>query len=340
MHQGIFEVQTLTPLFLSGADQNTAELRPPALRGMLRYWQRALLGGIIGTDTQGIALVQHAENALFGSVQRRSPVTIRIAPASSLPRPFHERITIRQGEVWRSTGTGYLLWSMAQSGRQERNNFKPARYYFPSGTSFQVTLAVSTGNESLLHQAIAALWLLTHLGGLGSRSRRCAGSLNARPLTAISPDLPFAPPTHMLALKNQLEQGIAVARTLNQVDIRTIHDASFDALAHEACRIWILQDQQPWPNPEIALQTIGKRLQDYRHSLSIVQRQIFGLPLSPLSSQRRPSPLLLRITRLRNNTYVGIALLFKTCSNSVRKEDYNIIEQWIYTFPGAMEVML
>src|SRR5450432_1625738 len=183
MHQGIFEVQTLTPLFLSGADLNTAELRPPALRGMLRYWQRALLGGIIGTDTQGLARVQQAENALFGSIHQRSAVTIRIAHASSLPRPFHERMKIRQGEFWRSTGTGYLLWSMAQSGRQDRDNFKPARYYFPPDTTFQITLTVSTGNENLLHQAIAALWLLTHLGGLGSRSRRCAGSLIARPLT-------------------------------------------------------------------------------------------------------------------------------------------------------------
>jgi CRISPR-associated protein Cmr1 len=340
MRQGIFEVQTLTPLFLSGADPNTAELRPPAFRGMLRYWQRALLGGIIGTDTQGLALVHHAENALFGSINQRSPVTIKLAPASSLPRPFHERITIRQGETWRSTGSGYLLWSMAQSGRQERGNFRPARYYFPPGTTFQVTLAVSTGNETLLQQAIAALWLLTHLGSLGSRSRRCAGSLSARPLTTPTHDLPFTIPAHTLALKQQLEQGIASARTLNQVDIRTTHDASFDTLAHEACRIWILQDQQPWPNPEAALQTIGKKLQDYRNSLPIAQRKIFGLPLPPLSSQRHPSPLRLRITRLHNNTYVGIALLFKTCSTSIRKEDYNVIEQWIQAFPAAVEVTL
>ncbi len=193
MQKGIFEVRTLTPLFLSGADQSTAELRPPALRGTLRYWQRALLGGIVGTDTQGLAIVQQAESNIFGTLDQNSAVSVKIAPASTLPRAFNERISIRQGEQWRTTGTGYLLWSMAQSGKASKGNFKPARWYFPSGTSFQVTLAARTGNEKQLQQAIAAFWLLTHLGGLGSRSRRCAGSLVAHPLTESAPRSPFRP---------------------------------------------------------------------------------------------------------------------------------------------------
>jgi CRISPR-associated protein Cmr1 len=229
---------------------------------------------------------------------------------------------------------------MAQSGRQERGNFKPARCYFPPGTSFQVTLATRAGNESLLQQASAAFWLLTHLGGLGSRSRRCAGSLIAHPLTDILPGLSFALPAHSQDLKHQLEHGITVARTLNQIEMRAPQDAYFDILARETCRIWILQDQQPWPNAEIATQTIGKRLQDYRNSLNIVQRKIFGLPLAPISSQRRSSPLLLRITQLLNNSCVGVAILFKTTGNSVRKEDYIVIEQWIHAFSGAVEVTL
>ncbi|MBV9614032.1 MAG: type III-B CRISPR module RAMP protein Cmr1 [Ktedonobacteraceae bacterium] len=340
MQKGIFEVQTLTPLFLSGADLHTAELRPPALRGMLRYWYRALIGGMVGTDEQGLTIVQQAESALFGATEKGSAVTAQIAHASALPRIFNERISIRQEEQWRSTGIGYLLWSMAQSGKEERGNFKPARWYFPPGTGFQVTLAVHAGNERLLQQAISALWLLTRLGGLGSRSRRCAGSLVAHPLTDIFSDLPFAPPEQVPELKRQLEDGIAIARTLNEQKTRPLQDADFDVLAPEVCRIWVLQDKQPWPNAEVAMQSIGKKLQDYRNSLNIVQRKIFGLPLPPLSYQRRSSPLLLRIAQLRNNTCVGIALLFKTIGNNVRKEDYAILEQWIQTFPGAVEVML
>lgn len=340
MQKGIFEVHTLTPLFLSGADQSTAELRTPPLRGVLRYWQRALLGGIVGTDASGLAIVQQAERDLFGTHEQSSTVTIKLAHSSPPSYAFHDRISTRQGTQWQTTGTGYLLWSMAQSGKAERGNFKPARHYFPPNTSFQLTLAVRNGNSKQLQQAIALLWLLTHLGGLGSRSRRCAGSLIAHPITPAASDLPFNPPDQASNLKYQLEYGISVARSLYEVTHRTPHDANFDILARDTCRLWILQDKQPWPTSEAALQTIGKRLQDYRHSLHISQRKIFGLPLPPLSQQRRPSPLLLRIAVLCDNSYVGIAVLFKTQAGDVRYEDYAIIEQWIPTFSGALEVMI
>lgn len=37
-----FNLETVTPLFLAGANQTEAELRPPAFRGALRYWFRAI----------------------------------------------------------------------------------------------------------------------------------------------------------------------------------------------------------------------------------------------------------------------------------------------------------
>lgn len=41
-----FTLETLTPLFLAGNDQNAVELRAASIRGHLRYWYRALLGGL------------------------------------------------------------------------------------------------------------------------------------------------------------------------------------------------------------------------------------------------------------------------------------------------------
>ena len=38
-----FRLQVVTPLFLSGADQAKAELRPPTIRGALRFWFRAMM---------------------------------------------------------------------------------------------------------------------------------------------------------------------------------------------------------------------------------------------------------------------------------------------------------
>src|SRR5262249_14863573 len=136
-----------------------------------------------------------------------------------------------------------------------KGNLKPARWYFPSGTQFQVTLATRDENINQLQQAVAAFWLLTQLGALGSRSRRCAGSLAVQeiPLNPFSDELfPFTHPSSAQELQQQLEKGIQKARSLHtqKVQPTQMRQASFDVLAQDICRIWILQDQHPWPSAE------------------------------------------------------------------------------------------
>ncbi len=344
MHKVIFEVQATTPLFLAGADQNSAELRAPTLRGLMRYWQRALVGAMVGTDAEGLASIQQTESATFGATKRSSAIVIKVSAPSHRAVKFTEKISVRRGEKRLTTGKGYLLWSMKSHGRPERGNFRPARWYFPAGTRFQVTLAARDTNSQQLKQAIAAFWLLTQLGGIGSRSRRCAGSLSAQAINNTLPDLPVFPfeqAEHAYALKQQLEQGIKKAREVNGIVAHAIHEARFDILARTTCRIWILQDEQPWKSEEGAMKVIGERMQEYRSRISIEQRKIFGLPLPNITpDRRRASPLHLRIAELCQHRYVGVAVLFKTIGGDVRIKDYKIIERWIDQFSGRVEVEL
>jgi CRISPR-associated protein Cmr1 len=66
MRQVTFTLRVLTPLFLAGAEQTSAELRAPTFRGLMRYWYRALIGGMVGTEQSGLKQVAQAESALFG----------------------------------------------------------------------------------------------------------------------------------------------------------------------------------------------------------------------------------------------------------------------------------
>ncbi len=347
MEKVIFEVRTLTPLFLAGADLMVAELRALTLRGLLHYWLRALVGGLVGTDEQGLENVRQTESAVFGSIGARSAITVQMSNASQRPREFSERIGVRQREKWQATGRGYLLWSMARSGSVNRGNFRPARWYFPAGTSFQVVLSARETFSQQIKQATAAFWLLAQLGGIGSRSRRCAGSLSVQASSTLADlsILPFAQAEHSQALKQLLEQGINGARALAAVEIRSrqdaLPDARFDILASGACRIWILHDGQPWHSAEQAMQVTGKRLQEYRSRLSIREREFFGLPLAHSAPGiRRASPLHLRITRLRGSLYVCVAVLFKTVSDDMRMQDYAVIERWSDEFRSKLEVLL
>lgn len=351
MKQVTFTLRTLTPLFLAGADPTTAELRAPSFRGLMRYWQRALVGGLVGATPQSLARVQKAETALFGATDTGSAVAIKVSAASDKPREFTEQISVRVGGNWQATGKGYLLWSMARSGRVERGNLKPARWYFPPGTSFQVTLSTRGTEATKLEQAIAAFWLLTQLGALGSRSRRCAGSLAVEDVAGYNTTLPFHCAENIQTLKLKLEQGLKAAKDIAQKALEatekhslqqiSIKQAEFDILAPGACRIWILQDEQPWPSAEKAMTRLGEDLQSYRSHVAIAQRKIFGLPLPPIIfNKRRASPLLLRVAELKGKRYVAIAVLFKTAASDVSQGDYRVIEDWINEFRGKQEVGL
>src|SRR5438876_480025 len=72
MQEVTFEVETITPLFLAGADQTKAELRAPSFRGEMRYWLRALVGGLVGTDQEGLTKVRDAETLVFGATDQGS----------------------------------------------------------------------------------------------------------------------------------------------------------------------------------------------------------------------------------------------------------------------------
>jgi CRISPR-associated protein Cmr1 len=187
-----------------------------------------------------------------------------------------------------------------------------------------------------------AFWLLTHLGGIGSRSRRCAGSLVAQLKEGSGANLSFAAPRDVTDLKNQLHDGIiasqAIAKkSMTSLPTTSISAAAFDALASSTCKIWILCDKnKSWSTSDEAMRALGEKLRDYRSSLPLSDREVFGLPLRG-NKARRASPLLLRVTRLEeesNVEYVGVAILFKTDS----AQPYHLIEAWANRFSGKEDV--
>jgi CRISPR-associated protein Cmr1 len=346
MMQVTFTLRVLTPLFLAGAEQSQAELRSPAFRGLMRYWYRALVGGMAGTDAQGLKTVIEEEAKVFGATDRGSAVAVRVSAASQEPKEFTEPISRRTPTGWQATGKGYLLWTMAKSGRVEKNNLKPARWYFPPGTTFRVTLSSHSHDSTQFKQALAAFWLLSSLGALGSRSRRCAGSVEVQSIDMMQanefqmPALPFQSAPSLREMHSQIEQGLQATRSLltQQAPSRQVNEARFDVLASGVCRIWLLQEQQPWNSADAAMHALGESLQDYRSGVPIYQRGIFGFPLPKALNKRRASPLLLRVVKLQGGQYAGIAVLFKTTDSNVRFSEYEIIERWIKMFPVKLEV--
>src|SRR5260370_29995214 len=144
MQEVTFTLRTLTPLLMAGANQNIPELRSPSFRGLMRYWQRALVGG----RGKSLKEVVGVENSVFGSTQQGSAVQIRVLAPNLKPT---KTINIRD------SGMNYLLWPSAEKTNTDRS----PRPFIQPKLDFQVKLSVREKSSAeplspILKQAIAA----------------------------------------------------------------------------------------------------------------------------------------------------------------------------------------
>ncbi|MGI9861610.1 type III-B CRISPR module RAMP protein Cmr1 [Moorella naiadis] len=188
--EAIYKVAT--PLFMAGADQSRPELRPPSLKGLLRFWYRATSLGRYGSWEQ----VQEEENRLFGSTEGQGAFTIQLAGNEMAEQP--------PGQIWPgSSGAAYLGYGVLDGNKGNRRGYiKPAsrftlRLYFTSRRR-------DTGSEPDTRGLVLSLMALGLLGGAGSRSRRGYGSLNLESLR-VNGEEKYQAPTTLEKLKQTIE---------------------------------------------------------------------------------------------------------------------------------------
>lgn len=145
----------VTPMFMSGADNRTPELRAQSFRGVLRFWLRSMIGIRIGNEIDALRV---AESEVFGNTEGASPVTIQVA---------HQRDRDKQLQI---ANRRVLLHSS-----DSRKQFSaPA---FVENGSFTLRMRPRFGQTELPQEAALALGLVVGLGGAGKRARRGFGSL-------------------------------------------------------------------------------------------------------------------------------------------------------------------
>jgi len=325
-------LQTVTPLFLGGSNpKGEPELRAPSFRGVMRFWLRALLGGILGDNPQEI--FKH-ESAVFGSTEHASPVIVRVQH-QSLQFTTYSQLTANK------PGLAYLLFS-ARATRSE-----PERKAIQG--KFGLTCQSRSGTQSVLpfESAYASLWLLTHFGGIGSRSRRGGGNLQVQSVQGNVPS--SLPPLQVEAktpkeLQQELVHGLKqlrqwAAKAFNgSLQPNFSGQPEFDVLHPNYCKIWVVDKSfNTWDG---ALNEFGSVMQrfrqrrqpDYQNVKSVIQgrgnlqpveRAAFGLPivfyyrslgasgvLEGAEHDRRASPLIVRVVKLANGKFVLVLLHF------------------------------
>jgi CRISPR-associated protein Cmr1 len=145
MHTITFECETITPMFLSGADGSTPELRPPSIKGALRFWWRAMNGHL------DLKTLKEREGEIFGDTGRRSSFSVRVLQHASTEKQLATASTAILPHKFKSS---------YKSAIQPKN-------------AFQVEIRTDANQQEI--EALFELSCL--LGGIGGRARRGFGSI-------------------------------------------------------------------------------------------------------------------------------------------------------------------
>lgn len=329
-----FACETVTPLFLGGADpRGEPELRAPSLRGAMRYWFRALLGE---PDPTKLSL---REAKVFGGPQHERAEPQRASPLRVAVRWVQEPPIKKWGPPqWPpdTGGTGrnqvnglvYLGFAFRATGGRDA---QPARQAIDAGWRFTVEL--SARDAGVLRQACAAWWVLCHVGGLGSRTRRGFGTIRVLAVNGAAalgdglPPMPLAARTPQ-ALAAALSEGLRVAAAALGAGA-PMPRPSYTTLRQGAAVACVLG--HAWPSWHAALRDVGELMARIRRGMQptmstvlkppsgqqlTFERPAFGLPIvyyNPQTRQsvtleadsisRRASPLIIRPLRLADGQY-------------------------------------
>jgi CRISPR-associated protein Cmr1 len=165
-----FNCRFITPAFLGGADpKGTPELRPPSIKGALRFWWRAMNGHLLQAGLNGKPTAQNLlknDEFLFGGisqVMQKSPVVVRAIEKNMRYIQGKDVFPISQSE-----GIEYLYYSL--------KHHKSDDLGFDKGSEFDIIFTCQEKNQDTLLKAIASFWLLVYFGSLGTRARRGAGA--------------------------------------------------------------------------------------------------------------------------------------------------------------------
>ncbi len=274
-----FELETVTPLFLGGADpRGEPELRAASIRGALRFWLRALLGGFTGDDIQGLESLRKAESEIFGSTQvGASRLTVRVlAPGKPTTQPFR-------------------VLPHSTSKTFKASAIKP-------GERFYVHIAPRPPHVYVPSIAWAATLLLLLLGGLGKRARRGFGSLALR---RVQGELPFPIPDYSspesfpellsLTIEKAQKERTAFAQSLPIANSSLSNPPRFPVLHDEYAKI--LFCRYPFKTWDQAMESFWSLLRSngYRDN------PVFGFAGR---QGRQASPLHLRVLRCSDGYHV------------------------------------
>ncbi|MBV6518649.1 MAG: hypothetical protein HCAMLNBO_01357 [Candidatus Brocadia fulgida] len=163
-------LKTITPLFLGGAEPDKCvEFRAPSIKGAMRFWYRTI-------DAEYV----NYEGKIFGSLEDGQGVfSIKLLTnarrANGFIKSNYDLLSVGTGRHTKN-GVIYLGFSL-ETGNQRFGNYRQ-RKYIDAEENIRFEIIFKKNPDVKVKRVIlSSIWLLGHIGGLGSRSRRGFGTV-------------------------------------------------------------------------------------------------------------------------------------------------------------------
>lgn len=196
------EFTIVTPMFIGDADQNASDVRPPSLKGALRFWWRALNWGRMlaqesGDTDKALIALHNREAELFGLAAHDKTG----GQGVFLLRLKQEDVKSEHLDQKMTPGLRYLL---GQGLGSSKNGNHISRSALISGTFSASLLFRPDTKDEDLRSVAEALFAFGLLGGLGSRARHGMGSISLTGWQGGEFSVPQTTPEYGKAIKNLL----------------------------------------------------------------------------------------------------------------------------------------
>lgn len=261
-----------TPMFLGGAEHQ-AELRAPSIKGLLRYWWRALAWSRI----QDVADLRRQESELFGSSDEnigQSKVLLRLTAPQKAPVVMKPREVLKDGATVVGEGARYLGYGVMEAFSSTKKGTKAGqltRPCFPVRFDLSVELlmkpTISATQRKQIEESLIAVGLF---GGLGSKSRKGYGSLSLQSLSCE--DQGNGPPQELWkspANIDELERAITTLLGTNDRQNQGNSNASTDPVPEWTAfsprsRVVLVAPDEPSMSSLALLDRVGREMLRYR----------------------------------------------------------------------------
>ena len=303
----------VTPMFIGDANQNTTDgVRPPSVKGVLRFWWRALNWGKFADlgDTEALKALNREEARLFGSAMNAEEKTGGQGVfLLSIEQDLEAQQKVFDWPPDRSpdNGASFMAYGLLSTTED------PHRGALVEGTEFSLKLAFNPkktqkGDVAEIEKALEA-WSL--FGGLGGRSRRGMGSVTQVSLNGES----------TLLTKTGYQDRVQALLTAYS-DVPT---SPYTAFSGDSFHRTIDSGQKA----RAVLTKTGDRYKEFRAKLKgqSFAKAGFGLPLKGFGDekQRRASPLIFHVHELENGAFTS-ALIYLPSSQFHHDQKYSGIK--------------